>query len=1057
MAKFCSECGAPITTVTKPAEYKQVTVLFADVVHSMNIAAAVGPERLREIMTELVNRSAAVVQRYGGTVDKFTGDGIMAVFGAPAAMEDHAFRACLAALGAQQEVRRLADDVRRRDGVDLQLRIGLNSGQVIAGEIGSGALGYTTIGEQVGMAQRMESAAPPNGVMLTETTARQVQHAAVLGDPELVSIKDADAPVRGRRLLSLAAEPRQIRRPDTTLVGRQWEMNTVAGVLERSTTGRGGVVRIVGSAGIGKSRLVGETAAIANSQGIEVFSTFCESHASDIPFHVVARLLRVVAGVADLDDAAARAWIRSRVRDADPQDLVLFDDLLGIHDPHVELPRIDPDARRRRLTALINAVLLARTKPAVYIIEDMHWIDDVSESMLADFMAVIPQTTSMVLVTYRPEYTGALTRLHGAQTIALAPLDDSATSSLLGELLGPDSSVRGIAAMIMARAGGNPFFAQEIVRDLTERSVLQGERGAYACRANITEVSVPATLQATIASRIDRLPPQAKRTLNAAAVIGSRFDAEPLTALGVDPAFDELVQAELIDQVRFTTRAEYVFRHPLVRTVAYESQLKSDRAGLHRRLAAAIEADDPGSVHENAALIAEHLEAAGDLSDSYAWHMRAGTWATNRDIGAAHSSWERARQIADSLPADDPDRTRMRIAPRTMLCGSAWKAHTNISGDRFDELQELCTLADDKVSVAVGMTGLVMEHIVHARVREASRLASEHMALIESIGDPTLTVALSFAAILAKGQAGEWDDMLRWAEAVVELAGGDPTKGSLLVGSPLAIGLSWRGLARWASGRQGWREDFDRAIAIARSADPISHTVVLNVKYTPAIPFGVLVADEAAVREIEDAVQIAEESGDDFALASIRCALGLALVHRDAADRDRGLKCLAQFHDMCVQNRFFLSEAPVVDVYIAREQARRGDRDGAISLMSKAVADLNDRGQRGYLVSATAVLVEALLDRGGEGDVEEAESAIEGLAPASADGGFVARDIVVLRLRALIARARGDEMTFRDLVERHHAMATSLGFEGHIAWAEAMPRRPLNARRRTRRGDSPVR
>ena len=179
-SKFCNECGAPVTQVSRSAEYKQVTVLFADVVHSMDIAAAVGAERLREIMAELVNRAAVAVQRYGGTVDKFTGDGIMAVFGAPVALEDHAVRACLAALGVQEEAKRLAVGVAERDGVDLQLRVGLNSGQVIAGEIGSGALGYTAVGEQVGMAQRMESIAPPGGVMLSASTARLVDGAAAL-------------------------------------------------------------------------------------------------------------------------------------------------------------------------------------------------------------------------------------------------------------------------------------------------------------------------------------------------------------------------------------------------------------------------------------------------------------------------------------------------------------------------------------------------------------------------------------------------------------------------------------------------------------------------------------------------------------------------------------------------------------------------------------------------------------------------------------------------------------------------------------------------------------
>ena len=194
-SKFCNECGAPVTQVSRSAEYKQVTVLFADVVHSMDIAAAVGAERLREIMAELADRCAAVVQRYDGTVAQFTGDGIMAVFGAPVALEDHAVRACLAALGVQEEAKRLAVEVQDRDGVDLRLRVGLNSGQVIAGEIGSGPFGYTAIGEQVGMAQRMESVAPPGGVMLSASTARLVDGAAALGEAELVQIKGADEPV----------------------------------------------------------------------------------------------------------------------------------------------------------------------------------------------------------------------------------------------------------------------------------------------------------------------------------------------------------------------------------------------------------------------------------------------------------------------------------------------------------------------------------------------------------------------------------------------------------------------------------------------------------------------------------------------------------------------------------------------------------------------------------------------------------------------------------------------------------------------------------------------
>ncbi|WP_424734511.1 adenylate/guanylate cyclase domain-containing protein [Mycobacterium sp.] len=555
-AKFCSECGAPVAEVTRSAEYKQVTVLFADVVHSMDIAARVGAERLREIMTELVQRSAAVVRRYGGTVDKFTGDGIMAVFGAPAALEDHAFRACLAALDIQAEMAKMANEVEARNAVALRLRVGLNSGQVIAGEMGSGSASYTAIGEQVGMAQRMESVAPPGAVMVSESTARLVEDVAVLGEPELVQIKGTERPVPARRLLACEgrADQHSRRRGESKLVGRSWELNTVAAILDEAIGGSGCVVSFMGPPGIGKSRMVREATAVAASRGLPVFAAYCESHASDIPFHAVARLLRAAFAIEDVDSDKARIRVGELFPDADPDDRVLLHDLLGVR--VAPLPDIAPDARRRRVTALINGAALARRQPGVYVIEDAHWIDEASESMLAGFLAIIPQTPSLVLLTYRPEYQGQLTRLAGVQSLALRPLSDANTSVLTAELLGDHPSIGTLADLIATRAAGNPFFAEEIVRDLSERAVLQGNAGEYRLADELlergAEVAVPATLQATIGSRIDRLSPKAKRTLNAAAVIGSRFDTELLAALVDDTDVAALINAELVDQVRFT-------------------------------------------------------------------------------------------------------------------------------------------------------------------------------------------------------------------------------------------------------------------------------------------------------------------------------------------------------------------------------------------------------------------------------------------------------------------------------------------------------------------------
>jgi hypothetical protein len=751
--------------------------------------------------------------------------------------------------------------------------------------------------------------------MLSESTARLVEHAVMLAEPEWVRIKGADEPVRAHRLMAISPRDGQVKRAEASFVGRRWEMAALDAIVDRTINGRGGVVNVQGPPGIGKNRAARETAALAAGRGVEVYWAFCESHAGDTPFHVVAQLLRAGPGIAD---------------------------------PDVPLPAIDPGARRRRLTALVNATTLARTEPALFIIEDAHWINAVSESMLS------------------------------------------------------------------------------------------GERGDYVCCVDVAEVSVPATVQAAIEARIDRLNAPAKRTLNAASVIGARFDADLLTALGIEPAFDVLVKAELIDQVRFTPSAEYAFRHPLIRAVAYESQLRSDRAQWHRRLAAAIQESEPGSVEDNAALIAEHLQAGGELHAAYGWHMRAAAWSTDRDIDAARLSWERARKIADALPADDPDQLSMRIAPRTMLCATDWQARAILeSRGRFAELRELCSAAGDKVSLAIGMSGLATELAYAGRSREGSRLASEQMALLESIGDPTLTMGLAFIAFANWLDAGEFGEVLRWSQTVIDLAAGDPAKGAGFgFGSPLAGALTYRNTARWWLGRPGWHQDLHDAVAMARHSDPATFAVVVTWTYGHAMPYGVLRADDAAVRASEEAVHTAGAS-HDVALGLAEYTLAVALLYQDsAADCRRRLDLMVRFREFVRERGPFL--VPVAELWIVRDRAERGDRDAAIAVMHQAVDELCQAGRLFLCVWGTGVLVESLLDRGNQGDMSEAQEAIDWLANLAADDGSAVRDITLLRLRSLLAKGHADEAAYRDYRDRYRAIAESLGFEGHIAWAEAM-------------------
>lgn len=1032
-ARFCSECGAALRLATHAAEYKQVTVLFADVVRSMDIAVAVGPERLREIMAALADRCAAAVRRFGGTIDKFTGDGVMAVFGAPIALEDHAVRACLAALAIQGEADQLALGVRDRDGVELAVRVGLNSGQVIAGEIGSGPFGYTTIGEQVGMAQRMESIAPPGGVMLSESTARLVEHVVVLGDLELVGIKGAATPVGARRLLAVA-EHRPARRSEPTLVGRGWELNTIAAIVDEAVNGAGCVVNVMGPPGIGKSRLVCEVAAIASAHGVEVMTTHCDSHARDLPFHVLARLLRAGTHTTDLDADAARDRIREQFRDADPDDVLLLEDMLGVRDPADALPDVAADARRRRLTALINSASLDRGEPALYVIEDVQWIDEVSESMLADFLVMIPRTCSVSLITYRPEYRGKLTQVSGAQTIALRPLSDAHAAKLAGQLLGPDPSVAALATTVAERAAGNPFFTEEMVRDLAERGVLCGQLGAYQLRSETSDVSVPATLYAAIGARIDRLGPTGKRTLNAASVIGSSFDDESLKALDVDADVTPLIEAELVDQVRFSPRAVYAFRHPLIRSVAYESQLKSDRALLHRRLAGAVEQTD-----ENASLIAQHYEAAGDLRAAFEWHMRAAAWSNNRDNTAAHTSWRRAQSVADRLPEGEPDLLAMRIAPRTLLCATLVRSSGSGADSGFEELRELCTAAGDERSLAIGMAGRVMEQFFNARRREASRLATENVRLLESIGDPILTLGLLAMPAAVKHETAELTDLLHWSQRAIELAEGDPARGRLTAGSPLSIAVALRGVARSYLGIAGWRDDFRQAVTMARPFEAVTRTGAMFYSDIIAAMNGVVVPDQTTLRETTETLALAEQSGEDVALGLARFNHGVALVHGGGPSRDLGVQLLSETRETALQRRYSMTGIQTIDIVLARVKAMTGDLDGAIELARPTAALLFDEGGLVWTPLVIAVLVEPLLKRGGAGDVEEVRAAIDRLAAAPFQPGVVLRDVFLLWLRALMARSQGDGAGYRELRDRYRELVTRLGFEGHIAQAAAMP------------------
>ncbi|MGV9803014.1 ATP-binding protein [Mycobacterium sp. NPDC003449] len=1031
-ARFCDMCGTAVDAQAVTSEHKQVTVLFADVVDSMRLAAAVDTERLREIMNELFNRAAAVVQRYRGTVDKFTGDGLMALFGAPAALEDHALRACIAALEIQSVTDALAAEVARRDGVALRLRVGLNSGDVVAGQIGAG--GYTAVGHPVGLAQRMESAAPAGGVMCSLSTARLVEDAARLGVVEQLTVKGLDQPLSGRRLLSTETGGPVLGRTEGALLGREVELNHLREIFD---SGRGGPVGLIGEPGLGKTRLVGEFAADTERRGATVVVARGAAHASVVAFRMLSLLLRGMFHVDGLSPAGARertvAQFGGRLQVPSPDARVLFEAMgIGDADATGSDSRDAIADRRRRLVELMATAVRECDVPTVFVLEDVHWIDAPSDEVLADFAAEIDDVASATVVaTYRPEYQGALRRNPG-RTIRLRPLPDSVAVRLLGHLLGDDPSLTGLAARIADVAAGNPYFVEEIVRDLAGRGVLVGTRGGYRMVGDLDRIAVPATIQAVLAARIDRLSAPAKRVLNAAAVIGAEFDTDTLRVLQPEVEVDrlaELVSAELIDQTEFVPRQRYCFHHPLVCTVAYESQLSRDRARAHGRLAVAIEHRDLEAADENAALIAAHLEAAGQPAAAYRWYMRAGQWIRRRDIPAAREQWEHAQRLADGLPDDEPGVAGMRVAPRTLLVSTSLYVGNNVdTARRYREFRDLASRTEDSRWLGIGTAGQLWALTANGEaIEEAAALASELHRMAEDAGwDDEATGIVINAVAFSKLASCEFASGLK----ALDLLTVDRTPPV-----ELAPALALRGVLELCLGdAEPGRRHLNEGIELARAAMPMTftHTVLYS---GVVVALGLCDPDEL-IDELRDAVRVAHSLGEASGIVCVDWAHGTAVLRsRKGSDEGatddlrRALSYIDRYHSMT-----FIRPTIIAD--LATVAALTGDRARALADLRTGFARYAGKGSRVFLGCLGEALVEMLVESGREDELAEARR-ITGQWPRLRPG-IPALDMWWLRSQALLARAADDEPGYADWSARYLKLCEKLCARGRLDAARRM-------------------
>jgi adenylate cyclase len=1034
MAKFCSECGTRLTQATQSAEYKQVTVLFADVVGSMKLAAVLPTELLRDIMNELFNRAAAVVQRYQGTVDKFTGDGLMALFGAPVALEDHALRACISAMEIQSVAQKFADEVFRRDGVRLQVRVGLNSGRVIAGEIGSGPGRYTAVGHAVGMAQRMEAAAPAGGVLCSLSTARLVDGAARLGLVEEVLIKGDDVPVSARRLLAVESGRTVVGRNEGAMVGRDADLGRLHGVFD---TGHSHLVGVVGAPGVGKSRLIGEFSALAARLGAQVVLARCEAHTTTVAFRALSRLLRAMFSVDGVSDAEARGQTLARCGGAltsGSADAQILFEVMGIADPDAPPLQVSVDGRRRRLVEVMSQAVLARSARILFVLEDAHWIDAPSDEVLADFTGALTATSSLFVTTYRPEFRGALQQ-HGVDTITLQPLSDAMAVRLVCQLLGNDPSLAALVQRIAVAAVGNPFFVEEIVRDLADRGVISGSRGGYRLVGGVDEIGVPASVQAVLAARIDRLPPEAKAIVNAAAVIGTRFDVDTLHALLPDvgsSALADLVSAELIDQTEFVPRQRYCFRHPLVRTVAYESQLSATRAQAHSRLATAIEARDLSAVDENAALIAAHLEAAGELAGAYRWHLRAAEWLRPRDMSAARAQWASARLIADRLPDDHEDVLGMRIAPRTMLISTESFVGSDADADeQYRELRELTIQADDLRSLAIATAGRIISFTFNdIRVPEALALASEVEEMLEHLDCDALPEIdiIRIAVVRAHYASCQFDAALALIDAILAR----PQKELTI---EFAGSFTFRGVMEMCRGdaESGLRH-IREGSRLGRELPPVSYAIILSFWGLMAA-MGMYQPDDL-VDEMREALRRAESFGDICGIIDAQFACGTVLLRARNTSREEAIDMLRRARASIDKRKVQTIVMTAIGADLAIDAALNGRRDEAIDDLRTLFALHADSGIRLEVGCTAEALVRLLIERGDSDDFAEAHRIVDDWRARRP--GIPATDLWWLKSRALLAKAEGDCDGYAEMATRYLELCEELDARGRLAEAHRM-------------------
>jgi class 3 adenylate cyclase/tetratricopeptide (TPR) repeat protein len=1036
-AKFCFECARPVGApgsgprFTSPEIYtprhlaerilnsktalegerKQVTVLFADLKGSMELLADRDAEEARKLLDPVLELMMEAVHRYEGTVNQVMGDGIMALFGAPLAHEDHAVRACYAALRMQESIARYADHIRRTQGVIVRVRIGLNSGDVVVRSIGSDLrMDYSAVGYSTHLAARMEQMADPGTILLAPSTLRLAEGYVAVKPLGPTPVRGIEQAVEVYELRGATGTRSRLRatsaRGLTRFVGRNVEIELLRRSLDEAAAGRGQLVAVVGEPGVGKSRLFYEFTHSHRIQGWLVLETGSVSYGRAAPYLPVIDLLKAYTGIDSRDDGRrmrekliGKILTLDRTLEAElPALLALLD--LPIDDP--VWTGLDPGQRRQRTLGAVKRLILteARVQPMLLVVEDLHWVDAETQALLDALVESLPGAPILLLVNYRPEYVHAWGGKSFYAQVRLDALGGPGVDELFEAVVGPDPSCHPLKALLLARTAGNPFFMEETAQSLVETGVLRGEPGAYRLTQPIHALEIPAAVQPVLAARIDRLAPEDKRLLQAAAVIGTDVPFALLLAVAEREEADlrgglaRLQAAEFLYETRIYPDLQHTFKHALTHEVAYASVLQERRRAMHARLVQAIETTYAERLVEHMEHLARHAFLGEDWPKAVAYLEQWG-----RAVLARAANREAANCFGKALAALArlPD-TAERQAHRVDLLLDLRQAEFAF-GDLRKNLEDLREA--ERAALALGdrrRLGWVhvhtaQQHYIMGRNDVSLALARSAMSIADELSDPRLQTASRYQLGATLHDVGAY----REAEEIFR-----------------------RNIEELPGERARDRCDMQSFPAVHARA-MLASALAQRGDFTSAIRVG------------QDAVALAETLHHPFTEA--RATWELSKLHVLRGDTVEGLRWLNRTEEV---TRAW--QQTIWESYLAwcrgHLYALSGQAEAGLALLQKAL-DEHEARQRGNWKALMAVhLGEACLLAGRR---QEARAAADrGLALAR-EGAERGHEAYALRLSAAIA-ADGEPTDGAAVERRYHdalTLATELGMRPLMAHCHA--------------------